>query len=40
LNAPWEDAQIREIIKTENIHQEERIVFGPKELSKLIDETG
>jgi len=40
LSAPWEDAQIREAIRAENVHKEEAIVYGPKELGKLIDETG
>jgi hypothetical protein len=39
LTAPWEDAKIREAIQEEN-KDKGQIVFGPKELGKLIDETG
>lgn len=39
LTAPWEDAQVREQIKAENTDKA-TIVYGPQELSKLIDETG
>lgn len=39
LSAPWEDATIREAIRNEN-KEKGRIVYGPKELGKLIDETG
>lgn len=40
LNAPWEDAHIKQIIKEQNQEKGETIVYGPKELGKLIDETG
>ncbi len=39
LSAPWEDAKIREVIRNENKDKGD-IVYGPKELGKLIDETG
>ena len=40
LKAPWEDAHIKEVIRAENADKGEDIVYGPKELGKLIDETG
>lgn len=39
LSAPWEDAEIRKIIHAQN-EDKTNIVYGPKELGKLIDETG
>jgi len=39
LTAPWEDPLIRQTIKQENTDKGE-IVYGPKELGRLIDETG
>jgi hypothetical protein len=40
LTAPWEDAKIREAIHNENKDKGQKVVYGPKELGKLIDETG
>jgi hypothetical protein len=39
LTAPWEDHQIQEQIRREN-PDKERIVYGPQNLGKLIDESG
>lgn len=39
LTAPWEDPQIKKLIKQQNADKP-YIVYGPKELGKLIDETG
>ena len=39
LSAPWDAPEIRAKINAEN-KDKAKIVYGPKELSKLIDETG
>lgn len=39
LTAPWEDEKIREVIRAAN-PDKGQIVYGPKELGQLIDETG
>ena len=40
LTAPWEDEKVREAIRAENQEKGGDIVYGPRELGKLIDETG
>uniref|UniRef100_A0A1J3JP10 Uncharacterized protein n=2 Tax=Noccaea caerulescens TaxID=107243 RepID=A0A1J3JP10_NOCCA len=40
LTAPWEDEKIRHEIYEQNKEKGQKIVYGPKELGKLIDETG
>jgi len=39
MSAPWEDPEVREQIRKEN-SDKAKIVYGPKELGQLIDETG
>jgi hypothetical protein len=39
LTAPWEDPLVRQTIKSENPDKAE-IIYGPQELSKIIDQTG
>lgn len=39
MSAPWEDEKIKAKIQEENADKK-HIVYGPKELGKLIDETG